>query len=86
MSPPSKVIITYSFTERSTNMATIEKISGSAWRVSKYYKGKRYRITLDRKPSKSEADRIIWSLIEKEPAQGYYQSFEVAAQKYIESK
>lgn len=67
-------------------MATIEKISGTSWRISKFYNGRRYRLVLNRKPTKKEAERLIWALIEKEPEQGYYQSFEVAAQKYIESK
>lgn len=67
-------------------MATIEKTSSGKWRVTKMYKGKRYRISLTRKPSKAEAERLIWLEIEKEPEQGHYQSFKTAAELYIQSK
>ncbi len=67
-------------------MATIEKTGPSTWRISKYYQGRRYRLSVSRKPTKSEAERLIWSIIEKEPEQGAYQSFETAARKYMDSK
>jgi integrase len=43
-------------------------------------------MNLSRKPSKSEAERLIWQLIETAPEVGHYQSFETAANTYMESK
>lgn len=65
-------------------MATIEKTSPTNWRITKMYKGKRYRLNVDRKPTKAEAERMIWALIEKEPEKGIYMTFADAAQKYID--
>lgn len=67
-------------------MATIEKLNSGNYRISKMYKGKRYRMILERKPSKSEADKLLWSLIEENPEKGPYQEFQVAAENYIKSK
>jgi integrase len=67
-------------------MATIEKISQHNYRISKMYKGKRYHMNLTRKPSKAEAERLIWQLIETAPEVGHYQSFETAANTYMDSK
>ena len=63
-------------------MATIERISAESWRITKMYKGKRYRMTVDRKPSKQEAERLIWSMIEKEPSNPIYKTFEQVAESY----
>ena len=67
-------------------MATIEKISAHHYRITKMYKGKRYHMNLSRKPSKAEAERLIWQLIETAPEVGHYQSFETAANTYMDSK
>jgi integrase len=67
-------------------MATIEKISAHNYRITKMYKGKRYHMSLTRKPSKAEAERLIWQLIEAAPEVGHYQSFETAANVYMDSK
>ncbi len=67
-------------------MATIEKISAHHYRITKMYKGKRYQMKLTRKPSKSEAERLIWQIIETAPEVGHYQSFETAAETYMDSK
>lgn len=67
-------------------MATIEKISQHNYRITKMYKGKRYHMNLSRKPSKSEAERLIWQIIEAAPEVGHYQSFETAANVYMDSK
>jgi integrase len=48
------------------------------------YKGKRYRLNVDRKPTKAEAERMIWALIEQEPEKGIYMTFGDAAKKSIE--
>ena len=50
------------------------------------YKGKRYHMNLSRKPSKAEAERLIWQIIEAAPEVGHYQSFETAAETYMDSK
>ena len=67
-------------------MATIEKLNSGNYRISKMYKGKRYRMILERRPSKSEADRLLWSIIEENPEKGPYQEFQTAAENYIKSK
>lgn len=67
-------------------MATIEKINGGKFRIRKQYKGKLYTMTLDRKPTKSEADQLIWSIIEKGPEHGIHEDFEHLAGDYISSK
>ena len=67
-------------------MATIEKLKSGNYRISKMYKGKRYRMILERRPSKSEADRLLWSIIEENPEKGPYQEFQTAAENYIKSK
>ena len=67
-------------------MATIEKIGPSAWRISKQYKGVRYRKIVNRKPSKAEAERLIWIEIERAPEHGVQGTFETAALDYNDSK
>lgn len=65
-------------------MATIEKTSPTNWRITKMYKGKRYRLNVDRKPTKAEAERMIWALIEQAPVKNEYMSFGDAATKYLQ--
>lgn len=67
-------------------MATIERISAETWRIIKMYKGKRYRMTVDRKPSKQEAERMIWSEIERQPSNPIYKTFEQVATAYTGNK
>lgn len=38
---------------------TIEKRSENCWRISQYYKGKRYRVTIDHKPTNKEATILL---------------------------
>lgn len=45
-------------------MATIEKLSSGMFRIKKQYKGKLYLLTVKKRPSKAEADRLIFSYIE----------------------
>lgn len=45
----------------------IDKLKSGAYRIRKMYKGKMYSMTVNHKPSKSEADRLIWSIIDTEP-------------------
>ena len=67
-------------------MATIERISKETYRITKMYKGKRYRMTVDRKPSKQEAERLIWSMIEKEPSNPIYKTFAQTVVDYCDNK
>ncbi len=66
-------------------MATIEKV-GNKYRIRKWYKKKLYMLSLDRKPTKSEAEQLIWSIIEKGPEIGIHEDFEHVAGDYIKSK
>lgn len=66
-------------------MSTIRK-RGSSYRIEKMYKGERYSLTLDHKPTKSEADRLMWELIESTDASMPPDSFEAVANDYIKSK
>ena len=45
-------------------MATIEKISSGMYRIRKQYEGKLYLLTVKKRPSKAEADKLIFSYIE----------------------
>ena len=67
-------------------MATIEKTSANNWRITKMYKGKRYRLNVEHKPTKTEAERLIWALIEAAPKEITKQSFEKLANDYIDKK
>lgn len=64
-------------------MANIQKIGSNTWRISKMYKRVRYTKIVHRKPSKAEAERLIWMDIEKEPEHGVYGTFETAANDYF---
>lgn len=66
-------------------MANIQKIGSNTWRISKMYKRVRYTKIVHRKPSKAEAERLIWMEIEKEPEHGVYGTFETAADDYFSS-
>ncbi len=69
-------------------MASLEKLPSGSWRAVRSYKGKRYRVTFDHKPTKSEAERQLWLLIDQEPVQdpNIINSFEDTAIQYIKSK
>lgn len=58
---------------------------GKSYYIEKMYKGKRYSMTVSHKPTKAEADRLIFELVnsKKDVADG---SFLFFARKYIESK
>lgn len=62
---------------------TIEK-HGNKWRISETYKGKRYRISLDYKPTKHEAELLIHDKIQSADfATIANDSFKSAALSYI---
>lgn len=62
---------------------TIEKLPSGSYRIVEMINGKRYRITVKEKPTKSEARKML-----QEQVGGFHNSttFEVAADKYIKSK
>lgn len=58
---------------------------GKSYYIEKMYKGKRYSMTVSHKPTKAEADRLIFELVnsKKDVADGAFLEF---ARKYIASK
>lgn len=67
-------------------MATIEKLKSGSYRIRKMYRGQLYTMTVERKPTKAEAERLIWALIEEEPEKSTHMTFETAALNYLKSK
>lgn len=65
---------------------TIEKLKSGNYRITQMHKGKRYHITLDYKPSKMEAQRLITAEIDKVPSIHPDITFDEAAAAYIQSK
>ncbi len=59
---------------------------GSTYRIEKMHKGKRYNITLDHRPTKSEAEELIWEIIKNTDSSMPSATFEAAANDYIKSK
>lgn len=59
---------------------------GSTYRIEKMYKGKRYNLTLDHRPTKAEAEKLMWDLIENTDSSMPSGTFEAAANDYIKSK
>lgn len=55
------------------------------WRITQDYKGKRYRVTIDHKPTKAEAMRLISAEMEH-PTASVGASFASAADAYITTK
>ena len=74
------------YTRKCGNMATIDKLKSGSYRIRKMYKGKQYTLVLDRKPTKGEAEKLIWALIEEQPEKGPYKEFQNVAEDYIKSK
>lgn len=66
-------------------MSTIRK-RGSSYRIEKMYKGERYNITIDHKPTKAEAEKIIHEVIINSNGITVPGSFEEHAKEYMESK
>lgn len=59
---------------------------GKNWQIEKMYKGKTYYLTIDHKPTKAEAERLIWEVIENEAHVSSKGTFKAAAENYITSK
>ena len=64
---------------------TIEKLPSGKYRIRQMYHGHRYSITLDYKPNKKEAEKILYAEIQKNGIENS-DSFESCANKYIEAK
>jgi integrase len=65
---------------------TIEKV-GNKWRISKQHKGVRYRVSLDYKPTKKDAEMIIAEKISAEdPTGDRRDTFARSCEKYIQIK
>lgn len=64
----------------------IEKLPSGNYRISQTKDGKRYRITVDHKPTKTEATNLIYEKIHSSPTCSYKGTFKQAAQGYIDIK
>lgn len=63
---------------------TLEKLASGSYRASKMYKGKRYRITFDHKPTQKEMAIAFAEKLQDEP--GAKGSFEKYAREYIKNR
>jgi len=67
-------------------MATITQLKSGSYRIRKTYKGNNYAVTLNYKPSKVEADRILYDMINKNQKSMGKLTFKKAAEDYIDLK
>lgn len=65
---------------------TIEKLPSGSYRISQSDHGHRYRLTVDHKPTHSEAVRLMAALIASTPANCPRGSFRAACEQYNASK
>lgn len=65
---------------------TIEKLPSGSYRISQSDHGHRYRLTVDHKPTRSEAVRLMAALIASTPANCPRGSFRAACEQYNASK
>lgn len=65
---------------------TIEKLPSGSYRISQTDNGKRYRITVDHKPSKAEATRLIAERLTSKPVSFQNKTLESACISYIEER
>ena len=64
---------------------TIEK-RGEKYRITQMENGKRYRVTVDHKPSRNEAVRLLAGVIEKSPSSANDMRLRDACYAYIDSR
>lgn len=64
---------------------TIEK-HGNKYRISQMYEGKRYRVTVDHKPTNAEAMILISNVIGKQPTDNASLTLSEACEAYINAK
>ena len=83
--PGKRLLFLYPKMEKIMN---IEKLSSGSYRITQMYKGKRYRVTVDHKPSKFEAQRLITEKVNDTHIErpGMYNSFDAAAKAYIDER
>ena len=62
---------------------TIEKLPSGSYRIKQQYRGQRYSVTVDHKPTKPEAIQLLAPIMDSLPRPG---SFEEYANSYIEAK
>lgn len=65
---------------------TIEKLPSGSYRITQMENGKRYRITVDHKPTKTEAVKLLAEIVDKQPVSSSNMTFDDAAARYIQSK
>ena len=64
----------------------IEKLPSGSYRMRKIYKGKRYTVITDYKPTQKEAVRLMADELEKVQEKRRAMTFRAAAEEYIEAK
>lgn len=64
----------------------IEKLPSGSYRITQTENGKRYRITVDHKPTKTEATRLLADVIEKTPVTEASLTLNDACNQYIKSR
>ena len=64
----------------------IEKLKSGSYRITQMVEGKRYRATIDHKPTSTEAMKIISTLVDRTPVNVANKTLRNAFQEYIESK
>lgn len=66
---------------------TIEQLKSGSWRITQMYQGKRYRVTVDHKPSKKEAAILIAEKLQKfHDEHKIAKTYEDAFYQYVESR
>lgn len=64
----------------------IEKLKSGSYRITQMIEGKRYRATVDHKPTSAEAVKIMSNLIDRSPAPLPNKTFKDAFNEYIKVK
>jgi len=64
----------------------IEKLKSGSYRITQMVQGRRYRATVDHKPTPTEAMKIISGLVDRAPIGVANKTFRQALNEYIESK
>lgn len=66
---------------------TIEQLKSGSYRITQMYQGKRYRVTVDHKPTKKEATILISEELQRfHDKQTMARTFQDAYEQYIESR
>ncbi len=64
----------------------IEKLKSGSYRIRKTYKGKKYSITIDHKPTQKEAIQLMAELLDNELVDYKSMTFEQACKEYLKIK